>query len=224
LITEGKFWPLLERSVRCADYLVKQSGFDTPTRPKNNLGIGIIFGWSLFCLYGKQCGVKKSPLINEGSAGKALLHTLQQILPGGKDIDSLDRLLQLVAVMVANRRLLHGIHFTQKVDGDVVLSLQDVLPEVRKYVRETDTKESILSEHAYRELIKTRAEAEDSYVVSPSDVGMFHSRQQRRGVLLDLYVMADELGIDTDIWEKPPDVEKGNKEHQETQASPTTQQ
>jgi len=212
LIKEEKFWPLLERSVRRANAIIDANGVDAPNRVRTNLGI-ILFGWNLFCQYGKYHGLKPSKLIN-GSPRTALVQALYQILPGGRRRHDLDDLMKIIAVMIDNRILSYGDQYvTRYIDDAIVIRLPAVLSSARKFIRDTDTNETIFSENHYRELIGEKVELIEkakkdkdvkvSYIMRTTGAGTFAGKRQLKGVLVDPDILEDELGIDVDLWKKP---------------------
>jgi len=137
-----------------------------------------------------------------------MLAAAQEVLPDGRTRNALDELMLFLAVMVVNDRLRHGQHFTTTRDGILILPLPDVLPEARRYARETDSQQVLLREDAYRGLVAEAAKQRNPYVLETSRPGDFDppgngGRRRRRGVLIDRIVLEQRLGIEADTWLHP---------------------
>lgn len=194
---------VLERQRECVVELAKEKGLTIPFRIINNLAI-FKFGWVMFNRFGDHLEVSPEPFIC-GSVEDAILAALEQVMPGGRSMTTLDDLMMFISVMITNSRLVYGTHFTLKKDGNVVLRLQEAHAEVKKYARETSKDSSVLGWYHYQGLVKSMVGVKDSYVLEPSALADFESmpgsgRKQLRGVLLDPDILEKQLGIEKDIW------------------------
>ncbi len=110
-------------------------GFEQTPRVLSNLAIARL-GWGMFLASAEHLGLEVAPL-HGGDLGAAFLIAALEVMPTGGARDNLDELMLLVQAMVANKQLEHGAHYATTQAG-VALLLRDVLPEARRYARETD--------------------------------------------------------------------------------------
>jgi len=179
-----------------------------PTRIVNNIAL-IDFGWGLFSRYGKTLGLAPSETIG-GDLTEALAVALDAVMPGGKAHDGLAGVVTLISAMVVNGRLQHGLDFTTTAEGMVVIPLRDILPEARRYARETNNAEDLLGEDAYRALISAAVgNSGEHYVKESTRAGDFRKRGsdervRRRGFVVDPEALEAQLGIEASIWSGEP--------------------
>lgn len=97
------------------------------------------------------------------------------------------------------------VHYAIKDETSIVLPLQQVLPEVTRYARDTGHGEALLGEDAYKRMVKEMAARPGGYVKECSVMADFRlqsggKRSQRRGILVDVDALEGELEIDRDVW------------------------
>lgn len=180
----------------------KHEGFSLPNRIANNLSIAR-FGWRMFLGYGESIGMQPSD-VDSVNLDEIMSELVYNVMDSRKVRTALDNLIVLIASMVVNRRLEYGIHFVKRSDGNVIILLQYIMPEVRKYSRETQAPFDILTEEAIKSMVKESAGKPGSYVLAASERGDFFKisdgREQRRGLMLDPHILYEQLGIDEGIW------------------------
>jgi hypothetical protein len=174
-----------------------------PDRIANNLAI-IQFGWAVFEKYASHLGIEPASLV-DGGVEDAVESALLEVMPKGKSENNFDDLMHLIASMVANERLRRGVHFAIRDERSIVLPLQQVLPEAERYARETNRREALLGEDAYKKMAKEMAGRHDSYVKDVSAVADFEpqggrQRSQRHGILIDVVALEEKRGIDAGVW------------------------
>jgi putative DNA primase/helicase len=185
--------------------LATDSGIEVPIRIEKNLAI-VRFGWRMFNRYGEHMGLKPADLAG-GTVDDAISAALDQVLPGGKPVSTLDDLISFFAVMVSNGKLEYGEQYIVKSDGLLVFRIREAHAEGKKYARETNKEGNMLGFDHYWTLVKALAEQPGSYVIEASVLADFNpgagsKRRQLHGVLIDPEILQVQLGIDCDIWEQ----------------------
>ena len=184
----------------------KGKNLSIPNRIINNLSI-ISFGWTVFKRYANYLNLNIGTFLDGGDLDSALESALSQVLQKGQSRNAFDELMLFIEGMVGNEKLEYGIHFTMKNNDSIVLRLKNVLPEMNKYARETSYKGDILGEAAYRDMLNAMVGQKDSYVKHMQGRGDFerhdNDRNVLRGILIDVSILEERLGIDAEIWKKP---------------------
>lgn len=181
-----------------------EQALSIPVRILNNLAI-VKFGLDMYCHYGSACGVKNSCEIDDQNIEKALRSLVYQVMPDGENRDALDEFMVLIATMISNDKLRYGCHFTTKGQGNIVLRLEEIHPEAKRYARETCMDGDVYGKDLYRHLIKEKMKSNNSYVLETTTVGDFEKsegegRRKLRGVLIEPAALEEQLGIDREIW------------------------
>jgi len=171
-----------------------------PDRILNNLSI-LRFGWTMFGRYADHLGLTPAALVAD-SFETALLAVVLEVAPEGAARSGLDDLVSILHAMAANGRIRHDQHFGQTQEGHVLLPLHALLPEARRYARETAAPTQLMGLDSYRQQIAEAGKQPGSYVAEASGRA-YIAGKRRRGVLVDPEILESRLQLDADVWDAP---------------------
>ena len=148
-----------------------------PDRILNNLAI-LRFGWTMFGRYADHLGLTPAALVAD-SFETALLAVVLEVAPEGAARSGLDELVSILHAMAANGRIRHDQHFGQTQEGQVLLPLDALLPEARRYARETAAPTQLMGLDSYRQQIAEAGKQPGSYVAEASGRAYIAGKRRR---------------------------------------------
>lgn len=200
-LSQGDWLQEAERARQWARELLSSQGFALPPRVVNNLAI-CRFGLTMLRRY---LGVDFEWV---GATEAAVFVAMaEELFPDGRRRLALDELLLLAAAR-AHRDLKYGEHWVRAA-GMVVLRLEPVVTELRRFARQSGHPTDVLSEESYRRQIAELAGRPDSYVLHTTYKAKFAGNRSLRGVALDPDRLEAALGIDAELWDEPSEEEGG---------------